>query len=138
MTHDINIMGSPKVHETLLKLDNTAITGIQKLVQRTLILLFTDSSDPVNLGLGTSLGKETQGGNADVALTKGLFDIALSFVQDQLQKNTPSDAPADEQIQGYVTTANLTDRGTIEVRIIVTSVAGTTVTVAVPLKHLAV
>lgn len=138
MTYDINIMGPPTTVEALLRLDNTAIAGVQKLVQRTMVLMFTDVSDPVNLGLGTTLATDLKGGSADLEIIRNFFNIALALVKDTIRQQTPLDAPDDEQISGYDVAVSKPARDTVVATITVKTAAGTTVAVQVPLKHLAV
>lgn len=134
MTYDINIMGPPSDTVTALRLDNTAITGLQKLVQKTLVLLFTDSTAPESLGTGTTLVASLKGVHADTEMIRNIFNIALSKVLMTIKSQTPLSAPDEEKLQGYNAVVTAGDRGEALVSITVSSVAGTTAIVRVPTK----
>jgi len=138
MSFDINIMGSPDNSETALSTDNTAIQGIQKLVQRALIIMFTDVNDPFNVGIGTSVISQTQGANiTDIDIVSGIFNIAAAETKTVLVNNTPTSAPDDEKVSDIKAIINrAVTRGELLVDITITSQAGDTVSVSVPVTSI--
>jgi hypothetical protein len=133
MSADLNILGDPQQVQAALRTDGTAVNGIQKLVQRALLLLYTDVEDPIRLGVGTDLSQSDQSRNAyDTEELRNIFAIALGKVKDILLVTTALDAPDDEKIREFQTEAELTDRGVISVTITVQTQADTAFVVQVP------
>ena len=133
MSADLNILGDPQQVQAALRTDGTAVNGIQKLVQRALLLLYTDVEDPARLGVGTDLSHNDQSRNAyDTEELRNIFAIALGKVKDILLVTTALDAPDDEKIKEFHTEAELTDRGVISVTITVHTQADTAFVVQVP------
>jgi hypothetical protein len=133
MSADLNILGDPQQVQASLRTDGTAVSGIQKLVQRALLLLYTDVEDPIRLGVGTDLSKSDQSRNAyDTEELRNIFAIALGKVKGILLTTTALDAPDDEKIKEFQTETELMDRGVISVIITVQTQADTSFVVQVP------
>jgi hypothetical protein len=137
MSVDINILGDPHQRHAAMRVDGTAIYGIQKLVQRSLILLYTDIEDTVRLGVGTGLprGDQTRN-NYDVSELQMLFEIALGKVQSILLSSTALETPLDERIKSFQVEVENTDRGEVSMGITVLSQADTTFIVRVPVASI--
>jgi hypothetical protein len=137
MSVDINILGNPQQQQAALRIDGTAIYGIQKLVQRSLILLYTDIEDPLRLGVGTDLPRGDQSrNNYDIQELQTLFEIALGKVQSILLSTTSLETPADERIKEFRAGAETTDRGEVSMDITVRSQADTEFVVRVPIASI--
>ena len=137
MSADINILGNPDQRQAALRVDGTAIYGIQTLVQRSLVLLYTDVEDPVRLGIGTDLPRGDQSrNNYDVGEIQTLFEIALGKVQSILLSTTSMETPIDERIKEFQVEAETTDRGEVSMDITVRSQADTSFVVRVPIASL--
>jgi hypothetical protein len=133
MSYDLNIMGLPNIRRALLRVDNTAIEGPQKLIQRMLVLLFTDLSEPTNLGYGTNLPQDAIGNITNVEVLVNTYNLALARVTETLLAETPSSAPDNEKLSNVQVKAQETEtEGQMEVFLDVTTLAGDTVTVSVP------
>lgn len=133
--NDLNIMGLPTTREALLRVDNTAINGPQKLLQRLLVLLFTDNRVETNLGIGTELSDDDVGNISDLEVIRNQYNIALASVKDTLLVETLKDADASERIKDAQLQVQETDeRGTVEITITVTTQAGDDVSVSVPVE----
>jgi hypothetical protein len=137
MSFDASILGNVERKISLLAFDNTACEGVYKLVQKTLILLFSDSSSPYNRGYATTLAQDLKGGIADMEIVRNFFNIALSQVKRALQQSTALDAPDDEKLQSYQLQMTPGSRGDMVATITVTSQAGTSASVKVPVEKLA-
>jgi len=137
MSADINILGNPDQQQAALRVDGTAIYGIQKLVQRSLVLLYTDIEDPVRLGVGTDLPRGDQSrNNYDIQELQMLFEIALGKVQSILLSSTSLETPADERIKEFRASSETTDRGEVSMDITVRSQADTEFVVRVPIASI--
>ena len=137
MSVDINILGDPQKRQASLSVDGTAIYGIQKLVQRSLLLLYTDVEDPIRLGVGTDLPRGDQSrNNYDVQELQTLFEIALGKVQSILLSATALETPADERIKSFQVEAETTDKGEVSMDITVRSQADTAFVVRVPVASI--
>ena len=137
MSADINILGNPHQRQASMSVDGTAISGIHKLMQRSLILLYTDVEDPVKLGVGTDLPRGDQSrNNYDVQELQTLFEIALGKVQSILLLTTPMETPLDEKIKEFQVEAETSDRGEVSMEITVRSQADTSFVVRVPIASL--
>ena len=137
MSVDINILGDPQQRQAALRVDGTTIYGIQKLVQRSLLLLYTDVEDPIRLGVGTDLPRGDQSrNNYDVQEIQTLFEIALGKVQSILLSTTSLETPIDERIKEFQVEAETTDRGEVSMDITVRSQADTSFVVRVPIASL--
>lgn len=136
---DVAILGSPANATSLLNVDNTAGTGIYKLVQRILILMFKDKDDPNSLGIGTNLPTELFGANIqDREILKNTLNIAMDRVKETLVSSTPADAPDDEKIDNIqVELLTPEGRDTEDIQLTVTSLAGSQFTVVVPISDTA-
>jgi len=133
MSSDLNILGDPQQVQAALRTDGTAISGAQKLVQRALVLLYTDVEDPIRLGVGTDINRGDQSRNVyDTEEIRTLFAIALGKVKDILLVTTALDAPDDEKIREFQTEAELIGRGELSVTITVQTQADTAFVVQVP------
>jgi len=131
--YDLNILGSPKSFKASMQVDNTAIEGPQKLVQRVVILMFTDVAEPANLGFGTSLPSQETYNISDLSGIRNDYNIALSAVRDQIQATTPADAPADEQMVDFsVEITESDEQGQVNADITITTEAGTGVAISLP------
>jgi hypothetical protein len=137
MSLDLAILGAPADPVADLRIDNLANDGIYKLVQKVLIILFTDSSVSTNLGIGTSLSSETISANSRAEFVNNIFNIALDKVKDDLELTYPADAPDEEKLASYrVQATTTTDKGTVAVDLTIESLAGESVTVNVPIDHI--
>ena len=137
MSVDINILGNPDQRQAALRVDGTAIYGIQKLVQRSMVLLYTDVEDPIRLGVGTDLPRGDQSrNNYDVQEIQTLFEIALGKVQSILLSTTALETPEDERIKEFQAKAETTDRGEVSMDITVRSQADTEFVVRVPIASI--
>ena len=132
MSHDIAILGDPANSVSALTIDNTANDGIYKLVQRTVILLFTDKSDTKNLGLGTDLPRLLDSNVVDEETIRGYFNLALADVKDNILAAQALDAPDDEKLRDYQLRVEVTERDEVTVDITVVSEAGELFEVRVP------
>lgn len=136
MSLDLAILGDPADSVADLRISNSANDGIYKLVQRVLILLFTDESEPTNLGLGTTLASETISANANIDFVDNAFTLAMDKVKDDLDESYSADYPLDERLSAYLVQSTKTDRGTIEVDLTLTAQSGESTTVKVPIDHI--
>ena len=136
MRLDLAILGDPADTVADLRIDNLANDGIYKLVQKVLIILFTDSSVSTNLGIGTALSSETVLANSRTEFVNNIFNIALDKVKDDLELTYPADAPDEERLAAYRVQATTTDKGTVAVDLTIESLAGESVTVNVPIDHI--
>lgn len=135
MTYDINIMGNPEVTEAALRIDGTAISGIHKLVQKTLILMYTDVADPYNLGVGTDLPETDRSRNvSDLEGLRGVFIIALNKVKAILISESPLDLPDDERIKEYGVVTSQGSSGEVILDIRVTAQSGDVAEVRAPIS----
>ena len=65
MSNDLSILGPPaSLRPALLDFDDTICTGAYKLVQRVLVILFTDEDNPYSFGIGTEIPQLLVGTNA--------------------------------------------------------------------------
>jgi len=136
MSLDLAILGDPADSVSDLRIANLANDGIYKLVQKILVLLFTDSSVSTNLGIGTNLATETISANSRPDFLNNLFTLALDKVKDDLELTYPADVSADEQLSSYRVQATTTDRGTVAVDLTIESLAGEFFTVNVPIDNI--
>ena len=60
---DLNIIGLPTTRAMALTVDGTAIDGLGKLLQRVLLVLFTDATAAYSMEQGTTLPAELYGRN---------------------------------------------------------------------------
>ena len=92
-------MGTPGLGDANLAFNNTVCDEAYALAQKVLILLFTDVNNQYSLGFGTNLPADVEGANNyDAGQLKGVFDIAAQRVTDNIQQNTPTDTPPEEQL----------------------------------------
>ena len=137
MTYDINLLGNPTVPVALLRIDNSAITGAQKLLQRVVILLFTDSTVVSNLGLGTQMPGQDSSNIADLEVIRNLFNIALGQVKEQLLATTLVTAPDDEKISDLqVEVSESIIPGQVDVDVMVTTKSGSGASAKVPIREI--
>jgi len=136
-TFDIAILGDPELDLSLLDFDNRMATGIYKLVQRVLILLFTDSEAPASAGRGTDLPREVFGANVtDIEIIRNQFNIAAQKVTETLITETDLDAPDDEKLASLrveVIAGEAPDA--VDTEVTVLTVAGEEFTVVVPTSN---
>ena len=87
-------MGTPGLGDANLAFNNTVCDEAYALAQKVLILLFTDVNNQYSMGFGTNLPGDISGANNyDGGQLKGVFDIAAQRVTDNIQQNTPVNAP---------------------------------------------
>lgn len=113
-----------------------ATTGIQKLVQKWAILFFTDiDSMEYHPELGTRfMIVASQGYLRDVTDVKSEFRLAAQQVQNTLDALETDDMPVDERLQSADLVAVSLDkaRGKLEMTVNITSEAGTSHDVILP------
>ena len=135
---DIAILGDPTKSVPALAINNEANDGVYKLVQRVMILLLTDINDPFQLGLGTELPTQITSSNIlDAGLLQALVSQALSRVRVQLLQDQLDDTPPDEaldRLQAIV--PDPITRDTEFVDVIVSTLAGDSVTVSLPITDI--
>lgn len=137
MSQDLAFLGTPGLGDTNLAFNNTVCDGGYALAQKVLILLFTDLNNQYSLGFGTNLPADVEGANNhDAGQLKGVFDIAAQRVTDNIQQNTPADAPPESQLARVecAVPPELHAGDTAEVTVTVFPVAGSAVTVKAPFK----
>ena len=99
MTYDLDILGE-HFGEANLFISDKAVSGVAKLVQRVLVLLFTDVNGEYSAGRGTFLSQEiSSANNRDDDVIQGRFAIAASHVKEEINNSTPFDVPADEVLE---------------------------------------
>ena len=134
---DLNIIGNPSTRVTALSMDGTAIDGLGKLLQRVLLLLFTDSDSEYSMGYGTTIPTELYGRNiSEDDVAANLFSIACAEVKQQIQATTLAETPTDEQLKDLTAAVSRGERGEMIVEIQVQSVADGTVAVKVPIRSM--
>jgi hypothetical protein len=133
---DLNILGDLENDRSLLDVDNTAVTGVAKLVQRILVFLFKDNENPNNLGFGTNLPRTVFSANVqNEEVLKNTFQIAADRAIEALRQTTPTAAPLDEQVDKIeVEIQEAESRDTVDVLLTVSTLAGDTRTIKVPLS----
>jgi len=140
MSYDLAFLGNPENLKTALAIDNKADDGLYKLLQRIIILLFSDIDSQYNMGIGTTLPQEVFSANiVDPQVIQGVFNNSMAKVRQYLKDNTPASAPLDEQLKdAQVIIPQLGDvqTDTQEVQIIVTSAAEGTISVRVPISEI--
>jgi hypothetical protein len=135
-TADMAMLGDVDQEVSALSFEsNEAAVGIYKLIQRVLVMLFTDSSSEYSAGRGTELPQQLPGANAlDLESTTNLFNIAASKVKETIIGAQTSDQPEDEQLVDIrvevLIDDSIPDRREINMTVI--SAAGEAVTVKVP------
>jgi hypothetical protein len=135
MTKDLAFLGVPAQGNGVLAFDNTVCEGAYALAQKVLTLLFLELASPYSLGYGTNLASELPGSNNyDAGHTKGVFDIAIQRVTDNILQNTPSGTPDESRLQRIECEVPPEGRvgDTAEIIITVFPVAGSAVTVKAP------
>jgi len=135
MTYDLNVLGDPRVTKAAMRVNNTAISGPQKLVQRMVVLMFTDSALTTNQGAGTELTEEEVINLTDVEIVRNRYNLALAAVSETLLRETPVSADPSEQLKDARLRVQETDeRGTVEIIITVTTKAGDELSVGLPVN----
>lgn len=135
MRYDLNIMGDPRNPQAAMRINNTMIRGPQKLIQRMVVLLFTDSRISTNLGIGTELSDDEIINLSDPEVVRNIYNIALASVKDTLLVETPTSADPSEKLQDAQLQVQETDeRGKLELIITVTTQSGETATVELPVE----
>ena len=140
---DLAILGDPSQVKSSLTVNNTACTGIYLLTQKVMMVLFRDVGNPANLGMGTTIIQEAIANNiAEPEWLSGQFNIAMARVREVLNATIPSDSPADEKLKDLRVQVNYPEdvdnpvvasrRGMLIATITVTSQAGDTVSVPIP------
>jgi hypothetical protein len=138
MTYDLAILGDPNSEVSALSVDNTAAEGVYKLVQRVLILMFTDVNAQASNGYGTRLPAEVFSANiSNKEIIENIMNLAQARVQEQLQDTTADDAPEDEiltEITNTVSTGANSDE--LFVDITITTASGVDITVSAPVSNI--
>jgi hypothetical protein len=139
MSNDISILGTPgSLRPALLDFDGTVCTGVYKLVQRVLIVLFTDRNNPESYGIGTDIPGLLSGANAvDEDTLQGFFNIAGAQIKEIFRNEDNTGVPDDEILKDLrfaviQPEGQLPDTRTIEVE--VSTQAGEDTVVQVPIK----
>lgn len=139
MSNDIAILGTPgSLRPATLVFDDTVCTGVYKLVQRVLIVLFTDINNPQSYGVGTDIPSLLGGTNAvDNDTLQGFFNIAGAQIKELFNTQDLTDVPDDEILKdlrfGVIQPeGQLPDTRTLEVAVI--SQAGEETVIQVPIK----
>jgi len=137
MSYDLAILGDATTGPSPLTIDNTANDGVYKLLQRVIVLMFTDASNPTTLGLGTNIPNTVQGANiTDVNTYQGILDIAAQTVKEILLAETSVDAPDSEKIDTIVPVVSEGDAAdTLNAQVTVTSLDGSA-SITVPITNL--
>jgi hypothetical protein len=140
MAYDLAILGDPENTVSALAVDNTANDGVYKLVQRILVLLFTDVNGTGSAGYGTDLSGEVLSANiSDPEIVQNLFNLAQAKVQEQLQETTALDAPDDEVLKDMISVVRSgSEDDELFVDVTITTEAGTQITVSAPISSIAV
>jgi len=132
---DIAILGEPATAESLLDFNGKIAEGIYRLVQKVLVLLFSDEENSYAYEQGTQLPSVIPSANiGDAEELQNQFNIAVSKVQEMLSVSQPLDLPDDEtleRIETVITRDTGSDAAKAEITVI--SAAGDSVTVNVPL-----
>lgn len=114
-------------------------TGIAKLCQKVLLLLFTQSMH-YDAYWGTNLPLALNSGSIQQAMTniQNVFGLVISDVVDQLNAQRTPDTPDDERLDSIALNGLFmyTDLGIIQMRITIYSLAGAGVSVVLPIKKL--
>jgi hypothetical protein len=137
MAQDLAFLGAPGQGNGDLAFDDTVCEAQYALAQKVLILLFTDIANQYSLGFGTMLPTELMGANNyDAGQLKGVFDIAIQRVTDNIQQNTPVTAPDESRLSRIECEVpeELRNGDTAEVTVTVFPVAGSAATVKAPIK----
>lgn len=135
MSYDLNILGDPRQRRASMRVNNTALEGPQKLVQRMALLMFTDVNVSTNLGAGTKLTNAEVGNLSDLEVVRNTYNLALALVKETLLAETPVFADPSEKLRDAQVQVKETDeRGTVEVIITVTTQAGDEVSIGLPVN----
>jgi hypothetical protein len=137
MALDMAFLGVPGQGDGNLEFNNTVCDTAYALAQKALILLFTDINNQYSLGFGTNLPTDLAGANNyDAGQLKGLFDIAAQRVMDNIQQNTPVEAPDEARLNRIecLVPEELRNGDTAEVTVTVFPVAGPATVVKAPVK----
>ena len=134
---DLNIIGLPTTRAMALTVDGTAIDGLGKLLQRVLLVLFTDATAAYSMEQGTTLPAELYGRNvAEDDVATNLFNIACAEAKKVVQENTDPSVPEDEQLKDLSSVVSRGERDELIVEIRVRSVADGTIAVKVPIHSM--
>ena len=139
MSYDLAILGDPENNIPTLTIDNTAVDGLYKLIQRVMILLLTDASAENNPGgVGTDIPELYRGGNVPPPeVVANVFAASLVQIKQTLIANIQPDTPADEVPENLTATVVSNDLpDTVTVEVVVTSQAGNSATVNVPISNI--
>lgn len=137
MSVDLAILGDPSNTKSSLSVNNTAATGAYKLAQRVIIVLLTDITQDTNLGVGTNIPGILRGSNQrDVEELRNFFSIASNRVRSVLANTTALGEPLDE-ILAELTFDFTVNEDEMDIRAVITTAAGTSVTVPVPVPEIA-
>jgi hypothetical protein len=139
MTYDLAILGDPENDSPSLAIDNTAASGVYKLVQKVMLLLLTDSSAENNIGeVGTSIPQLLQGANVpEPEVVSNIFAAALAEIKPTIISGITTDTPADEiptNLKAFVVTDENNEKDVVAVEILVSTQAEENVSVRVPIS----
>ena len=131
---DLAILGEPTSEESLLDFNGKIAEGIYRLVQKVLILLFSDEDNIYAFERGTQLPTIIPSANiGDAEELQNQFNIAVSKVQTMLAESQAMSLPDDETLERIdVVVSRDTGSDAAKAEVTVLSVAGETVTVKVP------
>ena len=124
MTLDLAILGAPTLLNSALSVNGTACSGVYKLLQRVMVLLFTDTDVLSNLGFGTKFPQDLIAANvATPEVAQASLNIACSRIVEQLSESADG-LPDDERIDSLTATLEAsTDKDTLSVEIVLITVA---------------
>lgn len=137
MPYDISILGDNANGDSLLDFHDKVVNNGRKLVQKVLILLFTDENEPLSFGYGTQLPEYLAGANNyEEDALNNQFTIAASKVADILRNTQSLNLPADEKLQriDVIVTRSETEKDQARAEITVISQDDTATTVQVPIE----
>jgi hypothetical protein len=130
MTYDINILGELTASSPAYTFDGTCIDGIAKLVQRFMIVLFSDNRTET---YGTDIPRILEQVNiVDMGALDNIFRIAMADVSEILTANTPAGTPDDEVLQGYDFILENTDEDEVFIEITITALSGDSTVAKLP------
>lgn len=138
MSYDLAILGLPSNRASALSVSNEAADGLYKLMQKILILLFTDKTSAYSAGIGTTVPSNISAANTlDKKVVQGIFKIGLATIRETIQSQTPYDAPLDEKLRDFdVVVSDGETQDSLSVQLTITSVANGTISVRIPITNL--
>jgi len=140
VTVDLGILGPAMDGRSRLTIKNEAVEGIDKLLQKAMILLFTDASVESSLGLGTSVPDDVVSANiGDLVVLQNVFHLATASVRDNIFATQSPELPDDEKLSEIAAEVIEGDiAGSAEVTIIVTAVSGDQTKRQTPITNLTI